>query len=255
MKINQYLFAAVPSLTGRTVQVINPSSGKEIESGAVLKQDKTADGYALLISLPLDEFAPAADGRDIIGMNLELSRKDGRESQPKAALLDPKLESYKGRAHYPLFQIPGLNANPLANGNIKWKSHLDYALKKTTAYEVKEAFGKGPGIKIEILEEPSWGPTLRRGSVAGQPVNLAAGNYLLVFYAKGDKIDTMKAALSKEQKAFSGGDLPASDRWTRYEAPFKIDKADAKASIYIEFFTLRKDQGNAVISDIALYKE
>ena len=255
LKINQYLFAAVPSLTGRTVQVINPSSGKEIESGAVLKQDKTADGYALLISLPLEELAPAADGRGIVGMNLELSRKDGRESQPKAALLEPKFESYKCRAHYPLFQIPGLNANLLANSNIKWKSHLDYALKKTTAYEVKEAFGKGPGIKIEILEEPSWGPTLRRGSVAGQPVNLAAGNYLLVFYAKGDKIDTMKAALSKEQKAFSGGDLPVSDRWTKYEVPFKIAKADEKASIYIEFFTLRKDQGNAVISDVALYKE
>ncbi len=255
LKINQYLFAAVPSLTGRTVQVVNPSSGGEMKSGAVLKQEKTADGYALLISLPLDEIAAAADGCGIVGMNFELSRKDGRESQPKAALIDPKLESYKRRAHYPLFQMTALNGNMLAGANIKWKSHLDYALKKTTAYEVKEAFGKGPGIKIEILEEPSWGPTLRRGSVSGQPVNLAAGNYLLVFYAKGDKIDTMKAALSKEQKTFSGGDLPASDRWTKYEAPFKIDKADGKASIYIEFFTLRKDQGTAVISDVALYKE
>ena len=56
-------------------------------------------------------------------------------------------------------------------------------------------------------------------------------------------------------RAASGGDLPVSDRWTQYEVPFKIAKADEKASIYIEFFTLRKDQGNAVISDVALYKE
>ncbi len=255
LKIMQYLFAATPSLTGKTVQVINASSGKGIESGAVLKQEKTADGYSLLIALPLNELTPAADARGIIGMNFELSRKDGSESKSKAALIDPKFESYKFRAHYPLFQIPALNVNLLDNGSVKWKSHLDYTLKKTTAYEVKEAFGKVPGIRIEIQEEPSWGPTLRRGSVSGKPVNLAAGDYLLVFYAKGDKIDTMKAALSKEQKAFSGGDLPVSDRWTKYEVPFKIAKADEKASIYIEFFTLRKDQGNAVISDIALYKQ
>lgn len=255
LKIMQYLFAATPSLTGKTVQVINASSGKGIESGAVLKQEKTADGYSLLIALPLNELTPAADARGITGMNFELSRKDGSESKPKAALIDPKFESYKFRAHYPLFQIPALNVNLLDNGSVKWKSHLDYTLKKTTAYEVKEAFGKVPGIRIEIQEEPSWGPTLRRGSVSGQPVNLAAGDYLLVFYAKGDKIDTMKAALSKEQKAFSGGDLPVSDRWTKYEVPFKIAKADEKASIYIEFFTLRKDQGNAVISDVALYKQ
>jgi hypothetical protein len=255
LKINQYLFAAVPSLTGRTIQVVNPSSGKTFESGAVLKQEKTTDGYALLISLPLDELASSPGAGNIIGMNFELSRKDGKESKPKAALIDPKLESYKCRAHYPLFQIPGLNADMLENGNVKWKSNLDYALRKTTAYEVKEGFGKGPGIKVEILEEPSWGPTLRRGSVTGQPVNLAGGDYLLVFYVKGDKIDTMKVRLSKEkEKTFSGGDLPAGDRWTRYEVPFTVAGADAKAPVYFEFFALRQDYSNAVVSDVALYK-
>jgi hypothetical protein len=254
LDVRQYIFAAVPSATGRSIQIINASSGREFESGATLKQEKTAAGYTLLASLPLAEIAPSADGGGIVGMNFELSKKDGGGAGSKAMLIPSKFPSYKYRSHYPLFQINALNNADMLRG-AKWKSSLDGMLKKVSAYEVKESFAAESGVKVEILEEPSWGPGVRRGSVSAQGINLPAGNYLLDFYAKGDKISEMKVALSKARKEFKGGDLPVNDRWTRYEIPFTLTEADAKGFVYIEFHAPRKDPGcTAVISGMRLYK-
>jgi hypothetical protein len=257
LKITQYIFAAVPSLTGSSIQIINPSSGEQIESAAVLEQEKTQGGYALLISLPLEEITPVPGSRGIVGMNFELSKKDGNQSKPKAALIAPNIQSYKFRSHYPLFEMKELNVDLLrSSGNkIKWKSPLDSALKKTTAYEVKDSFGTGPGIKIDIFEEPSWGPALRRGSVTGQPINISAGDYLLVFQAKGGKIDHMKVKIAEEkEKIFNGGELPVNERWVKYEIPFTLAKDSTAASVYLEFLTSRQEYGSATVSDISLFE-
>jgi hypothetical protein len=139
---------------------------------------------------------------------------------------------------------------------------LDFALKKKTTEEVEEAFQNSPGMKVEILEEPPWGPTLKRGSLSRKPIDLAAGTYVLVFYAKGDQLETMKAVLSNSvtdlsdssKRELNGDDLMVKDRWTKYEIPLTLAETDHKAFIYLEFLMPRQNEGNVVLSDIGLFR-
>lgn len=258
LKIRQYIFAPEASKTGKKTLVLDCITGLKPPSQANSTTEKSTKGYSMTVSIPLSEITPDSDG--VIGMDFELSRRNGNRKLPKAVFTNPEKPSYKYRLHYPLFKIQELKNKILKNGNIEngsqnWKTSLDKRVGVKTLELSNDAYSGQNSLKIKILEEPSWGPTLRRGSVSNSRLKLKKGKYTLSFYAKGEKLDHMKVNMGdvKQMKILRSGDLPTNDAWTKYDIEFDAPKDTDKGRIYMEFFCQRRDKDSyAIIDEVSL---
>ncbi len=262
LSLIQYAFAPEISKSGKQVIALDCGTGKKANSKASVKMDKTKTGYVLTASIPLSEIFPASNADGVIGMNFELCRRDGEKKFPKAVFVKPEKPSYKYRLHYSLFEIPAFEGNILKNGGCEkgtstWSSSMDRRLKRQTFSSSEDAYSGNKSIKISILEEPKWGPTIRRGAISCNNLSLKAGKYILTFYAKGNKLDHMKVRLGRKtkQNIMRSGDLPLANSWTKYEMSFNISADTEKGCIYMEFFSQRRDQNSyALIDEVSLKK-
>jgi hypothetical protein len=188
-------------------------------------------------------------------MNFELCRKDGNKKLPKAYLTSPRRPCYKYRLHYPLFKIHKLKNTDIKNsgfesGKKEWKSPGGERLKKEFINIVSDSFSGRKALKVSLLEEPSWGPTLLRGNVSSKVGYLKPGKYTLRFYAKGAKLDHMKVSLGRQGPVIlRHGNLPAEKCWTKYEIPFDLPSEQNNGRIYMEFFSNRRDRDAYAVLD------
>lgn len=255
LKLTQYVFAAAPSKSGKSIIVLNKSKNLNISnSKAVSTINKTTNGYSITVSIPLTEIAPLPGNDNIIGINFELCRRDGGKILSKDYFTKSKRPSYKYRLHYQLAKLKGINANLLENGNCEnglknWGCFQDWLLKTKNMFINSDAFAGEKAIKVLIEEKPSWGPTLKRGIVSCK-LSLNTGNYILSFYAKAKKIDHFKISLTNAKTAaFKKNSVPILQYWTRYEVPFTVTKKEAKGKLSFQFLSQRKDNGTYFILD------
>jgi len=103
--VRQYVFAATPSLNG--VEVLC-AKGK---TAATLYRSKTANGYSLLASIPLDEIKPSNDR--LLGVDFEID-KISKTGFAKESLGGKPGTCHKSRREYPLWE---LDASSINNGS------------------------------------------------------------------------------------------------------------------------------------------
>jgi dienelactone hydrolase len=106
LDVKQYLFSAKPDANGQAMAILDQSTG----GTNVTKQSKTkltsqvkADGYSMLVSIPLAEISPL-NPEKVIGLNVQVNTFETGK-QKTLALSKSSAPSYSQRFHYPLFKI------------------------------------------------------------------------------------------------------------------------------------------------------
>lgn len=262
LKVSQYVFAAVPSKSGKNIMALDKSKNINISnSKAVSASSKTPKGYTITASIPLAEIIPMAGNNNIIGINFELCRRDGGKILPKDCFSDSKRPSYKYRLHYKLAELKGINVNILKNGDCEdglknWSCYQDYLLKTKNMFVTSDAFAGKKAIKVLIEEKPSWGPTLKRG-ILSYRTKLDAGNYILSFYAKAEKADHFKISLSNANViSFKKNSVPVSRYWTKYQVALTVKKKAENGKLGFQFISHRKDKdAYFIIDEVQLTKQ
>lgn len=255
LSVKQYVFAAETNEKGEKSLVLDKTQDLAVkDSMAEMKVAKSSEGYILTASIPLSEISPLPGNENILGINVEISRRDGDKVLPKDALTNSKRPSHKYRLHYPLMKLEGKTFNLIKNpgfeqGTLDWRCFQDRKLKCKNFFESDDAFSGQKSARIIIEEKPDWGPTLKRGSIS-KKLNLEKGKYALSFYAKARKVHkmTVRLANAKEIKIPQNA-LPEPDSWTKYEYVFDLKEQSKKKGINISALCYRRDKNAHIIID------
>jgi hypothetical protein len=262
LKVSQYIFAAVPSKSGKSLMALNKSNNLDISnSKAVSTTKKNSSGYSMTASIPLSEIAPLPGNGNIIGINFELCRRDGSKKLSKDYFSKSKRPSHQYRFHYKLAKLKGVRPNLIKNGDCEngfknWSCYQNRLLKTKNMFAVTDAFAGKKAIKIITEEKPSWGTKHKRGIVSCN-TSVKAGKYILTFFAKANKIEKMKINLSNAKGVvFQKNEIPVSSHWTKYKLHLTVKKDSPKRRINFSCLSLRKDSGAYfIIDNVQLIKQ
>jgi len=116
----QYVFAATPSKTGKSILGISRTN-PAFATKAVFHAKRTETGYALDIRIPWSEIRPEYNG--VIGLELEVARPE--EKGWKESLSGANKPAFAERRHYLLFQVK--SSETLRNGNFAAVAYGDAA--------------------------------------------------------------------------------------------------------------------------------
>jgi hypothetical protein len=258
LSVLQYMFAVKPTKTGAIRAVKDNASGKDVPGcRAEAKAIPVAGGWGLDLSIPLSEAAPLPGNGGIVALNVEVTRRDGEKMLPKFRLFGTAAqESWKQRLHYALFQMPVAPKNLVANGGAedglsKWDCNVKADLSLTD-----QAWGGKSAIRVALNEQPAWGPTLQAGRVSVAAPLFAPGRYLVRLMARASKLTEFKVVIpGAAPRSFQGAQLPASERWTAYEAAFTVKEPKNYGRVGVEFLTTRGAPDSwGMVDDVELYR-
>ncbi len=106
LNIKQFLFSAKPDADGKSMQVLQLSSGGANITGkskAAMMAKTTADGYSIRITIPLEEIS-ALNPENVIGLNIQVNSFENGKGKHEA-LSASNAASHARRFHYPLFKL------------------------------------------------------------------------------------------------------------------------------------------------------
>ncbi len=257
ISVRQYMFAAVPTTKGGAVRSVSEnSSGKADGASRAGTRPLAVDGgWGYDISIPLSEAGPLPGNDGIIGLNIEITRRDGDKMLPKFRLFGGSAESWKRRLHYALFQIPGVQKNLMLNGDAE-DGMSGWSCIVKTAIASSDDGWSGRSARIELNEKPSWGPTLHAGRMSVRAEVLVAGKYLMRCMVRGQKINSITLSLpGGTKREFKGAELPLPDRWTAYEAMLDVTEAKPDGYAAIAALTDRAvEDAWYLVDDVELYR-
>lgn len=258
VSVRQYMFAAVPTAKGGIVRTVTENaSGRSVtDSRAETKAIDVDGGWGMEIAIPLSEAVPLPGNDGIIGLNIEIARRDGERSLPKFRLFGTaSQESYRKRLHYALFKAPGVHKNLVLNGSAEAGMSGWSCIVKTAITSSDDGWS-GRSARIELNEKPSWGPTLHAGRMSVRAEALGVGKYLMRCMVRGQKINSITLSLpGGTKREFKGAELPLPDRWTAYEAVLEVTEAKPDGYVAIAALTDRAvEDAWYLLDDVELYR-
>jgi len=258
LSVLQYIFAVRPAKGGLERTAVDNACGKAIPgSRAVAKEIAVAGGWGLDLSIPLTEAGPLPGGGGILGLNIEVSRRDGEKTLPKFRLFGtPAQESWKQRLHYGLFQTPQAPKNLVVNGGAEDGLSKWGCIVKTDLALTDAAWSGKNAIRVALGEQPAWGPALQAGRISVATPLLAPGRYLVRLMARASKLVEFKVSVpGATPRSFQGAALPAAEHWTAYEAILTVKEAKTYGLVGIDFLASRGAPDSwGMADDVELYR-
>ncbi len=105
MNVSQYAFAALPPKDGAAMWSTNYRRGA-FKTRAASRMERTAEGYILTASIPIEEINPLLTLPEILGIDVEIDHVDASGSAVKESLGPRPGECWRSRLQYPLFKLP-----------------------------------------------------------------------------------------------------------------------------------------------------